>query len=274
MPEKDPNLNPEKESTGNENQVTLEIDGEKKVFKSEDVQNLIAQQASATQKTQKVAAIAAAAEKYGLDPEEYVERAEGAFGTVVGLIDKEVLDEHGKLIEKKASGDDEPKKIAVDPAKATDTTPADSKELTLISETLEKIEKRTERLESGQLNLMKKNLSSEILEKHPELNNEDVSRLFSIAMADQKKDVWQHAKELVGKKAEGDVVLREKFAKEFKIDLKEWDENKIREQDAEGGGGAAAVLGKKKLSFKAKPGDPNATTPKDAMIEFLAKQEQ
>lgn len=268
MPEKDPNYKPEEEKA-NENQVTLEIDGEKKTFAPKDVENLLAQQASATQKTQKVAAIAAAAERYGLDPEEYVERAEGAFGTVVGLIDRGVLDEHGKEIEKKAptKKEDDPTKVVVDTSKPAES--GESKELVLINETLDKIEKRTERLESDQLKLMKRNLASEIKKEHPELNDDDVSRLFGIAMADQKKDVWQHAKDLVGTKAEASVVQREKFAKEFNIDLKQWDENKIREQNAEGGGGAAAVLGKKKLSFKAKPGDPNAVTPKDAMIEYL-----
>ena len=255
-----------KDGGSKDNQITLEVDGEKKTYGAEDVQNLIAQQASATQKTQKVAALAAAAEKYGLDPEEYVNRADGAFATVVQMIDEGVLDEQGKRIEKK---DDKIDPTKVDPTKVVPTKEDKSKELTEALDRIDKMEKRTAKVEEDNINLMRKNLSRDIKKKHPSFNDDDVSRLIGIAVANQNKDVWQHAEEFAGKKTEATEVLRGKFAKEFGIkDLKEWDANKIKEQDAKGGG-AAAVLGKRKISFNAKASDPNTVTPRRATIEFF-----
>ncbi len=247
--------------------IIIEVDGEKKTFNAEGVKNLLAQQASATQKTQEVVAIKTAAEKYGLSPEEYVDHSEGAFATVADLMQDGILDKEGKRVEKKK---EDVKTEKVDPLKVAGPK-VDSKELDVVTKALEQIEKRTRAVEEDQMNLMRRNLSSEIQTKHPELNDDDVSRLFGIAMSDQKKNVWQHAEEFVGKKIEGNTKQREAFAKEFGVDLEKWNENKIKEQDAKGGG-ALSVLGKRKLSFKAKGGDPSAITPRKAMMEFLATQ--
>jgi len=252
-------------SNTNPQEVTIEVDGEKKTYKAEDIQNLVAQQASATQKTQKVAALIAAAEKYGLEPEDYVGRSEGAFATIVDLMEEGVLDEEGKRILKKEESDDSEKGKAKLLEKQKGKV--ESKGLDMVTEALDKIEKRTQRLEEDGLNFMKKDLSREIRKKHPELGKDDVSKLFAVAMANPRKDVWQHAEEFAGKKKEGKVTTRAEYAKEFGIDLKEWDENKVNEQDANGGG-AASILGERKVSFKKGKG---SISPREATLNYFRR---
>lgn len=266
MPKPETDNSGDKGQSKDSPQIVVEVDGEKKTFDTEGVKNLLAQQASATQKTQEVAAIKTAAEKYGLSPEEYVDRSEGAFATVVDLMQEGVLDNEGRRVEKEPK-DDKPK---VDPLKTVGPK-VDSKELDVVTKALDQIEKRTRAVEEDNMNLMRKNLSIELQGKHPELNDDDVSRLFGIAMSDQKKNVWQHAEEFVGKKKEVGTKQEEAFAEKYGINLKEWNENKIKEQDAKGGG-AAAILGKRKLSFRAKSDDPDAVSPRRAAEEFLTKQ--
>ena len=251
-------------------EVTIEVDGEKKTYKAEDVQNLVSQQASATQKTQAAAPLLDAAEKYGIEPGDYVERSEGAFNTIVGLIDAGVLDSEGKVVKKEADVDKPVKKVD-DPVKPVGDDSKASKELEETKTALEKLEERTKRVEDESVNLMRKNLEREVMKKHSELTKDDVSKLFGIAMANQNKDVWQHAEEFVEKKKEAGIVTRSEYAKEFGVDLKEFDANKIKEQDAKGGG-AAGILGGRKLSFRPKKGETGTVTPKQAMKEFLSKQ--
>lgn len=250
-------------------QITLEIDGEKKTYGAEDVTNLLAQQASATQKTQKAAALVDAAAKYGVDPDEYVARAEGAFATVVELIGDGVLDEEGKQVKKEVEDVDSDKdKKKVVTTKVDPTKDAASKELEIVNKALGDANKRLGKLEEDNLSLMRKNLTGDLQKEHPELTKDDVSRIFGIAMNDQRKDVWQHAKDFVVLKKEGDAKTREAYAKEFNIDLKEFDENKVKEQDAKGGA-AAVVLGKRKLSFK--KGKKDAVTPREATLEYFRR---
>lgn len=249
-----------------EGKVVLEVNGEKKEFGASDIQNLLAQQASATQKTQQVAAIIDAAKKYGLDPEAYISHAEGAFGAMTRLVDNGIIDEQGNIIGKDKLETPPPTQNQQTVPKQT---PVDSavqvpKELT---DALEKLNKRLEGLETTQTGMMRESLQSKVVAKHPDLDEADVSRLFGIAMQDSSKSLWQHAEEMSKAKKESMGTLREGFAKEFGIDLENWNANKTREQSAEGGAGA--FLGSKKISFNAKGNDPDATTPRKAMQEFI-----
>lgn len=244
--------------------LVVKVGEEEKTFTAEDVTNLLNQQASATQQTQKVAALIDAAAKYSVDPEQYVQHAEGAFATMSSLVDAGVIDQQGNVIEKKTVEPpfgDAPPKVKVDPAQAA---------LATIQETLGTIAKRIERVEEDTNRTTQIELERTIQGKHPELDSGDVSRLLGIAMKAPEKGLWQHAEEMVGRKKEWKENIRKDYAKEFNVNLDEFDANKLREQGSDGG--AAVVLGGRKLSFNAKKSDPNTITPRQAMAEFLEKQ--
>jgi len=61
--------------------------------------------------------------------------------------------------------------------------------------------------------------------------------------------------------------LRQKHAEEFGINLGEFDKrNKQTDTDLKGG---KAILGTRKGSFSAKPGDKDTVTPREAAAAFL-----
>lgn len=248
----------------NSGKLVVELeDGSKKEMGAEDVKNLIAQQASATQKTQQVAAIVEAAKKYGLDPEDYVGHAEGAFSSLTKLVEMGIIDEDGKIIEKKEpQKKDDQTQTTVPVAKDKPNDPNK-----IASEVLEKLNQRLERLEADQTNLMRANLNRALKAEHDNLNDKDVSEIIATAMKDPRKDVWQHAKDFSEGKVTRRKELRAEIAKEFGINVEEFDANKLKEQNSEGG--ASAILNGRKLSFrKGKDG----VTPKQAMKEFFRKQ--
>ena len=248
-------------------EMTVEIDGEQVTVTAEDVVNLKAQQASATQKTQTVAAIQQAADKFGLSPEEYVAQADGAFGVMGDLISQKVIDNSGKLIEKK-----EPE-IKPDDKLLFQQAAVPSK----LEERMENIEKiigsipgEIEGIKQDQTYIIRGDLQRQIQVKHPELNNDDISQIFGIAMNDAKKgDIWQHAEDFVGKKTAMKADDRTKFAEEFGINLEQHDENKLRQASPDGG--AALVIKGKKLTFS-RTKDKDSLTPMQAMKEFMTRK--
>lgn len=268
----DPQGGGKSNDAGAEGKIVIEIEGEKKEFEAKDVENLLAQQAGVTQKAQSIAMIIDAAKKYGLNPEDYVGHAEGAFSIMTKLMDDGVIDKEGKVVA--TEGEGAPKKE--DPPKGTPPQSTKkfegSEELSTITKTLETIQTKMEGLEKDQVGMMRVNLEDKILAKHKELSSNDVSKLFGIAMNDPNKSVWQQAEEMVKAKGEAKGEVRKEFATEFGIDLEKWDANKVLEQEAEGG--AAAVLAGRKISFGAKHGDKDAVTPKQAMLEFIRRSKE
>jgi hypothetical protein len=245
--------------------ITVEIDGQQVTKSAEDVQNLIAQQASATQKTQSVAAVLQTAEKYGLSPEDLVQQADGAFAVMSDLIDKGIIDNKGAIIEKKAGDVDPP---AGDPPPAQGTLPKDEtglvKRLDLIEKSLAMLPGRLDTIERDQTHMIRMDLQRSIQAKHSNLSDDDVTKLFSTAMGDKSKTIWQHAESLSETKNAGVADLRKQHAEEFGINLDEFDANKLNEKDAEGG--AAAVFKGKKFSFKK---GEESVSPRQATMEFF-----
>jgi len=255
--------------------VVIEIDGEKKEFDEKKVIELVSLQKTATQKAQKAAAVLDAAQKYGLDPEDYVGHAEGAFAAMSKLMEEGIIDKDGNIVQKKSEnvndpdGKKDPTGLA-SPANLTEVQ-AQLKELSVMKKALDDIHQKIGSLEEDQTRILRMNLHKEIQSKHSNLSDEDVSKLFTIAMHDPKKSIWQHAEEMEKGKKETEAQIRAKYAKEFGISLEEFDANKVLEQDAKGGG-AAAILGGKKLSFNAKENDPKAVTPRKAMLEYMRRK--
>ena len=259
---------------------TIQVDG--KDYSVEDVQNLVKQGVSATQKTQEVAGILAAAEKYGVDIDTYLGQAEGAFGVMSQLIADKVIDEKGTIIKQepvKSTGDHSDEEMNLD--KLFNLSPEDTKGLAgadkvaaivakALGPQLEGIKKLSEKVaavDKTQGDMIRLSLEEKVVSKFPNLKPNDVSQVFGSAMQDRSKSLWEHAEAASEAKA-GDVSsLREEHAKEFGVDLSKFYEYKLREQEA--GGGAGVLFKGKKFSFNARKGDAETVSPAKAAAEYI-----
>lgn len=268
--EKEPDPDPNKDKGGQK--LTVEIDGQKKEFTPDDVTNLINQQASATQKTQKVAAIMQACDKYGIEPDVYLGQAEGAFSVMSDLINKGIIDNEGKLIEKKPDPNIDPSPGTPSPGSPVDekTAAIIAKTLAPLTDTVKTIASRIDKMEDDQVSLLQMDIERQIKEKHPDFSQKEISHLLGVAASDRtkKKSLWDFAEDMKKEKAELASNYRAAHAKEFGVNLEDFDANKLDDQD--GGGGAAAFVKGKKMTFKR--GVKDGISPKQATIEFMKRQ--
>lgn len=256
-------------------EVKITIDGVEKVMTQADVQQLVEKSASVEQKSQDVANVFKVVERYGTDPSTYLENSEAAFKVMDTLISKGVIDNQGQVIEKVV--DVKPVEEKVDFRSRTDKVSEDKITqvvMKALAPTIEKLTGRLDELDTGVGSIYRKDLSREVKAKHPELNDEDVSRLFGMASADTSKDLWAHADVIVGIKTELKAEHEAEFAKTHGIDLEEY-RNKLKEQSAEGG--ASSMFSGKKMQFeRGRKGlrDKDAVSPMQAMIEHGKAQRQ
>jgi hypothetical protein len=261
----------------------IEVDG--KSYSIEDVQNLVKQGTAATQKTQEVAGILAAAEKYGVDIETYLGQAEGAFGVMSQLIADKVIDEKGNIIKTepvKLTGAEPEREVDLD--KLLNLSAGGEKGLAgvdkvaaIVAKALEpqlegikKLGERVAAVDKTQGDMIRLNLEEKVVSKFPNLKPNDVSQVFGSAMQDRSKSLWEHAEAASREKAVGVSDLRKEHAKEFGVNLEKFDENKLKEQEA--GGGAGVLFKGKKFSFNAKRGDAETVSPKAAAMEFIEQE--
>jgi len=264
---------------GKEDQkVVMEIDGEEKTFTADDITNLLAQGAASTQKSQQVAGILQAAERYGVSVEQYLQNAEGTFGVMSKLMDEGIIDEKGTIIQKAPGdkpGDD--KSFGDLFGKSGETPPAGAKQMEVTMKALlepmtKQLDSLTEsnlKLRSDNVNLMRLRLSDNMQSKYTNLNEEDVVRIFSVAERDKSESLMAHAEAWSKKKMDGEAELEAEFAKKYNIDIEKANENAAFEQDPSGG--AAAISHEKKLSFK--KGEKDSITPVQATKAFFNKFE-
>jgi hypothetical protein len=263
--------------------VVREIEIEGKVFKAEDVQNLINLQKSATEKLQSVSGITLAAQKYGVDVDTYLSQAEGAFSVMNGLIEQGVIDRKGNVQQKKddggggkdvndlenlfnKSGDGEGEKTPLVGEEKIASIVA--KALGPLMDGMKKMDTRLSGVDQTQSDLIRLRLQDQMREKHKNLSEDDVSRIFGQASQDSKRSLWDFASEFSQKKTEDTAKLRGEHAKEFGINLENFDENKLKQQSAEGGAGA--FIEGKKFSFDKRGED--VMTPLKAATAFIESQ--
>lgn len=274
------------EGGGEAPKLTLEIDGEEKTFGADDVINLVKQQASATQSSQKAAPIIRAAERYGVDPEVLLQQAEGAFGLVSQLMDQGVINEKGELVQKgSASGDegeDDPLATLFGGAKdkgklekdgqnsgGIDQTQFLSTVQRVVEKALNPLQEKIKSLEQDQTSLVRSDIERKLRSKYEGLTSEDVDNILRQATRDGRKSLLDHAEQYVNGMKSREQQLREKHAKEFGIDLKEWEQrNKEREQHPDG---ISAVLKGRKVSFR---GGKDTVHPRQALHEFMQRSQR
>jgi len=264
-------------SAGDNGQITVKVGEENRTLKSEEVVNLLNQQAGVTQEGQKIASIRDAASKYGMEAEDYVKQAEGSFGALTKLFDAGMIDKDGNILKgpDKVEGNDDGSNAGNVVVKDTGSTGAGSVDEAVgasekrMGKTIEVLTKTVEGLTKSVENTMKLGLKREVMHKHPELSEGDVLNVLDFAQANPNKNLWDHAKDAVDAKKTRGQELDERYAKKYGVDLDAWNaRNNLNEQGADGGGAAAVVTGKK-VTFGAKRGDKNAVSPKQATLEFM-----
>jgi hypothetical protein len=227
-------------------QIKIEVDGEEKIMSTDDVQNLVNQASAVATNSQKVQDILKTVERYETDPSTYLQNAESAFAVMNLLMEKGIIDNKGELIEQKVTPDPDDKgKFLVPGADPSGDKTADIVKKALLPD-IQKLVERVDGLEQSTSGLMRQNLKRDVQAKYPSFGDEEVARLVRIASEDRRKGLWEHAEELDKGMQTGQAETRKKYADEFKVDLDEFDKNKMKEQDADGGVGAIAS-GKKFL---------------------------
>jgi len=180
----------EGDHSGEESKAAGKVEVDGKEYSAEDIQNLINQGKTATQKTQEVAGILAAAEKYGVDPETYISQAEGAFGVMSQLIADKVIDEKGNILKVKAEnppasepgGDDDLAKLFnLSMGNTSDLKGAEkiaaivSKALGPQFEEIKKLGERVAAVDKTQGDMIRLNLQEKVMGKFPVLKPSDIS---------------------------------------------------------------------------------------------------
>ena len=255
---------------GSNAEIKVSVDGEEKTLKVEDVENLIAQQSSATQKTQEAATLMAVCEKYQLTPEELVHNMEGSFAVTAKLIEDGVIDQQGNVIAKK-----EPEPPPGDPPKKKAEEVDSTAEIALkkLTEDNTTLLGRLEQVEKDQTTLIRRGIEGEMLGKFPTLTKDDITQVFGAAYADKSKSIEEHAKIRVEAKVTEKRTLLKEAAKEHGVDLEAWEaQNKLKQQGSEGG--ASKVLGEKKVKFSGRPKvkGEDTVSPGEATDEFIKSQ--
>lgn len=248
--------------------VKVTVAGEEKVMTQADIQQMVEKHSSVEKKAQDVENMLKVVDRYGTDPSTYLENSEAAFRVMDTLINKGVIDNQGQLIQKVVDVKDKEDKVDLRP----DADKLSEERLVgivmkALKPKFEEFGTRLSEVDQGLSSVYRKDLQKEVITKHPELNEEDVSRLFGMATADKSKDLWGHAEVLVGIKREIKAEHEADFAKTHGIDLEAY-RNKLKEQGADGGG-ASQFAGKRFQFDRGRKGlrDKDAVSPMQAMIE-------
>lgn len=251
----------------------LEIEG--KVYTADDVKSLVAQQAELTQKAQIASKFSTVLSRYNVEPDVYLQNSEASLALMNDLIQKGIIDETGRIVEKQAQVTPQVQQIT-----PMQQTPVVSKADATAMKALEdfhgkfkSIESEVQRLREDNLNLMRLRIGDQLKDNFPDLDEQDISRVIATAYnSDRQRPVMEVAKEFVESKKSWLESQKQSWAKEFGLDYEDLKKRKsFIEQGPEGGLGGM-VAGKKVTFNKGK--DPNAVTPRQATKAFFEMQEK
>ncbi len=254
--------------------VSFEIDGKTHQLTSEEAKTLFQEKATVTQQGQKNAVIVQAADKYGITPEQYVEQAEGGFTRLQGLVTEGILTDEGEINQSVLKGKEVI--LPAPPGRTTGTVPdwasPEVQEERLNKAVVKALGPLTDRIglmEEDQARTNRTEVETRIITKHPELDTEDIARLFVRTRNDRNKTIWGHAEEMAKEKVGKVKAIQLAYAKEMGIDVKAFEErNKLKDQEP--GTRSAGIVGKLKLSYKK---GKDSITPRAALEEDMRQQE-
>lgn len=269
MPDPDPKQNQgqgQSQDQQGSKQSSQKVQVGDKEYSSADVQNMLSQLQSNTQTVQKVQSVINMCERYGLDPDQFVQQAEGAFTVVGNLIQDGVIDRQGNLVKpgQKAQAEDHGSGFQTHDQNLSPDAKFLKDTFAQLKTTMDGLGGKIKEMEEVQTSMLRDKFHEKIQRTYPMLSDDDISRVFSSAMRDKTKTLFQHAKEAAEYKKGVMGELRKKHAEEFGVNLDEFDQNKLHMQDPRGA--AVARFQGKKFSLKPKEG---AVTARDAMKEYF-----
>ena len=272
---KDPSETPQGQES---NELTVEVDGEEKKFTANDVKNLLAQQASATQKTQRAKPFLDWADRYNMEADEAVYQAEGALALTSRLIDEGIIDGNGNILVKKQEtpsheddlGGEEPPTTPRQKIESAETK-AILKKMTLMEDALKQTQGELRKVREDNTMMLRHRIAEKIMAENPTLDREDVSHLLRAFQANPRAKLDELTKKLVTEKADYVASLRQDFAKEFGIDIEKAEKAKQLKEQSPDGGAAGLALGGRRVSFTGKDG---TVSPKEATRAYLDSQNE
>ena len=209
--------------------------------------------------------INSASSKYNIDPKMYVQQAEAGWNTIKNLIDQGVIDEQGNV---KTSPQQEQEYIPPAQEPSEVSTSFDGNKLeSIVAKALRPYQDKIEAMERDQNTLIRMDLQRQVQQMSSSFDSNDASQVLTIAMKDKSLSLNQHAEKYAEQKKTWEDGNRKKYAKEFNINLDEFDSNQLKEQSAEGG--AASMYQGKTFSF-----GNDGINPKNAAREYLATIKQ
>lgn len=186
---------------GNPAQIQITIGDETKMLSADEVALAVAKANELDVTNEQFAGFKKVLTQYGINPEEYLRNSEASFALMNQLIEQGVIDEQGKVVEKKAPGV---------MSTVTPTVPDGGKVVKstqVVLDALTKIGERIDKLEDGQSNIYRRNISRDVKAVYSNLSDNDVSTALAKAQSDRSINFWDHVKVMSeAKKAEESQV--------------------------------------------------------------------
>lgn len=237
--------------------ITITVGGEARQFTPAEIATALDKAGNLERTVEQLSGFQKVLTQYGVTPDEYLRNSEASFALANSLIQQGIIDESGTVIDKtKAAGDSSPKPPII-PTGGMETGAI--KKLQTIEKALLALGNKMESLEDGQSGLYRRNVTRDVKAAHPELDESDISKLLALASQDKSKTFWDHAAVAATEKSTRtaqqvntiakttiDVLIKAGIIPEGKIDTKDFDLNKLKEQDPSGG---APVYEGKKFMF-------------------------
>lgn len=269
---------------GSPTQIKITIGDETKTMSAEEVALAVSKAGELDVTNEQFAGFKKVLVQYGINPEEYLRNSEASFALMNQLIEQGVIDEQGKVVEKKI-GDKLPTKVPVVPDEGKV-----AKSTQVVLDALTKVGERMTKLEDGQSNIHRRNISRDVKAVYSNLSDDDVSKALAKAQGDRSVDFWDHVKVVSEEKTakEGQVALahaKDTIAllvkvgalEEGKVDLEKLDLAALEKFDPKD---EPPVHEGKKFMFGSrqrklgKTGDSEYTLPGDSMKEMLDKRKE
>lgn len=269
---------------GNPTQIQITVGDETKMLSAEEVALAVSKASELDVTNAQFAGFKKVLTQYGINPEEYLRNSEASFALMNQLIEQGVIDDQGKVIEKKIKdGLPVVPPVVPDEGKVT-------KSQQVVLDVLTKVGDRITKLEDGQSNIHRRNISRDVKAVYSNLTDDDVSKALAKAQGDRSIDFWDHVKVVSEEKTakEGQVALAhakntiELLVKvgaldKGKVDLEKLDlaalENYKPEDEPPVYEGKKFMFGSRQRKL-GKTGDSEYTLPGDGMKEMLDKRKE
>jgi len=255
------------EEKNNEATVELMVDGEAQAFSQKEVQQIVDQNKDKVAEADKIMNMVS---KYDTDVDTFLANVDGSFSAVSNLVSEGIIDENGHIIKQEQPPQPQRQPLTSlsenKPVKGIDHKEMKESVDDVVARALSGINSKLQEIDKTQTDLIRNNLQGEIKSKFSNLNDNDISQVFGAAMSDKRKSLWEHAEGFSKTKTASVSEQEMAFAKKYNVNIDKFNENKIFGEDPSGG--AVAIKGKNKMSFRRGEG---AMTPMQATLELVNK---